>query len=166
MPGEVSLAHRGVLFLDEFAEFPRSALEVLRQPLEDGHVAVSRAAAAYDFPSRFMLVAAMNPCPCGYYPTDDCRCNQAQVLKYQQRVSGPVLDRIDIQCGVKAVKPDELENLKPGESSAEIRSRVVAARAIQAERYRGMSGVVTNADAKSRDLKDICRLTGEHKGAV
>ena len=166
VPGEVSLAHRGVLFLDEFAEFPRSALEVLRQPLEDGHVAVSRAAAAYDFPSRFMLVAAMNPCPCGYYPTDDCRCNQAQVLKYQQRVSGPVLDRIDIQCGVRAVKPDELENLKPGESSAEIRSRVVAARAIQAERYRGMRGVVTNADAKSRDLKDICRLTDRAADAL
>ncbi len=161
VPGEVSLAHRGVLFLDEFAEFPRAALEVLRQPLEDGHVAVSRAAAAYDFPSRFMLVAAMNPCPCGYYndPTHECRCNLSQVLKYQRRVSGPLLDRIDIQCGVAAVKPEELETLKPGESSAAIRERVVAARAVQAERYRGMKGVVTNADAKSRDLKDICRLT-------
>ena len=166
VPGEVSLAHRGVLFLDEFAEFPRSALEVLRQPLEDGHVAVSRAAAAYDFPSRFMLVAAMNPCPCGFYPSDDCRCNHAQVQKYQQRVSGPVMDRIDIQCGVWAVKPDELEGLERGESSAAIRSRVVAARAIQAERYRGMRGVVTNADAKSRDLKDICRLTDKAAEAV
>ena len=161
VPGEVSLAHRGVLFLDEFAEFPRAALEVLRQPLEDGHVAVSRAAAAYDFPSRFMLVAAMNPCPCGYYgdPAHECRCCQSQILKYQRRVSGPLLDRIDIQCGVAAVRPEELESLKPGESSASIRERVVAARAVQAERYRGMKGVVTNADAKSRDLKDICRLT-------
>lgn len=161
VPGEVSLAHRGVLFLDEFAEFPRAALEVLRQPLEDGHVAVSRAAAAYDFPSRFMLVAAMNPCPCGYYgdPTHECRCNSSQILKYQRRVSGPLLDRIDIQCGVAAVKPDDLESLKRGESSAAMRERVVAARAVQAERYRGMQGVITNADAKSRDLKDICRLT-------
>ena len=160
-PGEVSLAHRGVLFLDEFAEFPRAALEVLRQPLEDGHVAVSRAAAAYDFPSRFMLVAAMNPCPCGYYndPTHECRCTASQILKYQRRVSGPLLDRIDIQCGVHAVRPEELEELKPGESSAAIRGRVLAARAVQAERYRGMHGVVTNADVKSRDLKDACRLT-------
>ncbi len=160
-PGEVSLAHRGVLFLDEFAEFPRGALEVLRQPLEDGHVAVSRAAAAYDFPSRFMLVAAMNPCPCGYYgdPTHECRCNSSQILKYQRRVSGPLLDRIDIQCGVHAVEPEDLESLKPGEPSAAIRARVVAARAVQTERYRGMPGVITNADAKSRDLKDICRLT-------
>ena len=160
VPGEVSLAHRGVLFLDEFAEFPRPALEVLRQPLEDGHVSVSRAAAALDFPSRFMLVAAMNPCPCGYYndKTHECRCNQRQVLKYQRRVSGPLLDRIDIQCDVAAVKPDDLDTLKPGESSAAIRARVVAARALQRERYRGMPGISTNADAKSRDLKDICRL--------
>jgi len=160
VPGEVSLAHRGVLFLDEFAEFPRSALEVLRQPLEDGHVAVSRAAAACDFPSRFMLVAAMNPCPCGYYndPTRECRCNQRQILKYQHRVSGPLLDRIDIQCGVAAVRPDELDSLEPGEPSEAIRARVVAAREVQRARYRGMQGVVTNADARSRDLRDICRM--------
>ena len=160
-PGEVSLAHRGVLFLDEFAEFPRSALEVLRQPLEDGHVSVARAAAAFDFPSRFMLVAAMNPCPCGYYndPTRECRCTQRQILKYQHRVSGPLLDRIDIQCGVSAVRPADLDSLKPGESSAAIRARVIAARAVQAERYRGRRGVVTNADAPSRDLRDVCRLT-------
>ena len=160
VPGEVSLAHRGVLFLDEFAEFPRAALEVLRQPLEDGHVTVSRAAAALDFPSRFMLVAAMNPCPCGYYndPTRLCTCNQRQILKYQHRVSGPLLDRIDIQCGVCAVKLDDLDALKPGESSAAIRARVVAARALQRERYRGQPGVFTNADAKSRDLKDVCRM--------
>ena len=161
MPGEVSLAHRGVLFLDEFAEFPRQALEVLRQPLEDGHVGVSRAAAACDYPSRFMLIAAMNPCPCGYYndPTHECRCTQAQILKYQQRVSGPLLDRIDIQVGVNAVMPKDLERLEPGEPSAAIRERVVRARAVQAERYRDMPGVRTNADAKSRDLRDICQLT-------
>ena len=161
VPGEVSLAHRGVLFLDEFAEFPRQALEVMRQPLEDGHVGVSRAAAACDFPSRFMLVAAMNPCPCGYYgdATRECRCTQTQILKYQRRISGPLLDRIDIQVGVCAVPPKDLEGLAGGEPSARIRARVVRARQIQAERYRGMRGVFTNADAKSRDLRDICRLT-------
>ncbi|MBQ1345534.1 MAG: YifB family Mg chelatase-like AAA ATPase [Kiritimatiellae bacterium] len=161
VPGEVSLAHRGVLFLDEFAEFPRQALEVMRQPLEDGHVGVSRAAAACDFPSRFMLVAAMNPCPCGYYgdATRECRCTQAQILKYQRRISGPLLDRIDIQVGVCAVPPKDLEGLGGGEPSARIRERVVRARQIQIERYRGMRGVLTNADAKSRDLRDICRLT-------
>ena len=161
VPGEVSLAHRGVLFLDEFAEFPRPALEVMRQPLEDGHVGVSRAAAAYDFPSRFMLVAAMNPCPCGYYndAARECRCTQSQILKYQRRISGPLLDRIDIQIGVCAVPPKDLEGLAGGESSARIRERVVRARQIQAERYRGQRGVLTNADAKSRDLRDICRLT-------
>lgn len=168
LPGEVSLAHRGVLFLDEFAEFPRQALEVLRQPLEDGHVAVSRAAAACDYPSRFMLIAAMNPCPCGYYndPTRECRCTQSQILKYQRRVSGPLLDRIDIQVGVGAVPVKELDGLSAGEPSAAIRERVLRAREVQKERYRGMRGVVTNADAKSRDLKDICRLTVEAAGEV
>ena len=161
VPGEVSLAHRGVLFLDEFAEFPRQALEVLRQPLEDGHVGVSRAAAAFDYPSRFMLVAAMNPCPCGYFgdQVHECRCTQSQILKYQQRVSGPLLDRIDIQMGVSGVPARDLDALEPGEPSAAIRARVVAAREVQRERYRGLKGVVTNADARSRDLKDICRLT-------
>lgn len=161
VPGEVSLAHRGVLFLDEFAEFPRQALEVLRQPLEDGHVGVSRAAAACDYPSRFMLVAAMNPCPCGYLgdPTHECRCTQRQILKYQQRVSGPLLDRIDIQVGVNAVPVKDLTGLPAGEPSSVVRERVMAARRIQAERYRGMRGVLTNADAKSRDLNDICKLT-------
>ena len=161
VPGEVSLAHRGVLFLDEFAEFPRNALEVLRQPLEDGHVCVSRASAAFDFPSRFMLVAAMNPCPCGYYndPTHECRCSQRQILKYQQRISGPLLDRIDIQIGVTAVAPKDLTALSRGESSSIVRERVLAARAIQTERYKDMPGVITNSDAKSRDLQDICRLT-------
>lgn len=168
IPGEVSLAHRGVLFLDEFAEFPRQALEVLRQPLEDGHVGVSRAAAACDYPSRFMLVAAMNPCPCGYYndPTHECRCSSSQILKYQRRVSGPLLDRIDIQVGVFAVPPKDFDACKPGDSSAVIRERVMQARQIQAERYRDMPGVRTNADARSRDLKDICRLGKEAADAL
>lgn len=160
VPGEVSLAHRGVLFLDEFAEFPRQALEVLRQPLEDGHVGVSRAAAAHDYPSRFMLVAAMNPCPCGYYndATHPCRCSQAQIMKYQQRVSGPLLDRIDIQVGVSAVPTRDLLESGPSRTSAEIRERVMAAREVQRRRYAGMSGVLTNADVRSRDLADVCRL--------
>lgn len=161
VPGEVSLAHRGVLFLDEFAEFPRNALEVLRQPLEDGHVGVSRAAAAHDFPSRFMLVAAMNPCPCGYYndPERHCRCSQGAVMKYQSRVSGPLVDRIDIQIEVPPVKVEALPTMAKGEPSAAIRERVEAARAVQAARYRGEHGIYTNADAKGADLPDICKLT-------
>ena len=161
VPGEVSLAHRGVLFLDEFAEFPRSALEVLRQPLEDGHVCVSRAAAAYDYPSQFMLVAAMNPCPCGYYndPTHTCRCSQNAIMKYQSRISGPLLDRIDIQIEVPPVDVRSLPLSAAGESSAAIRERVLAARAIQAKRYRDQPGVYTNAQARSRDLPDICHFT-------
>ena len=165
LPGEVSLAHRGVLFLDEFAEFPRQALEVLRQPLEDGHVSVSRAAAAHDFPSRFMLVAAMNPCPCGFYgdPRHACRCRQSAIVKYQSRISGPLLDRIDIQIEVPAVDPKELPNLPAGLSSAEMRERVLCARAVQAERYRDLPGVRTNADVKSRDLPRVCGFNEKMK---
>lgn len=166
-PGEVSLAHRGVLFLDEFAEFPRQALEVLRQPLEDGHVVVSRAAASCDFPSRFMLVAAMNPCPCGYYndPTHECHCASSQIYRYQHRVSGPLLDRIDIQIGVNPVKPRELESLSNGESSSMIRERIVAAREVQKKRYKDL-GILTNAEIRSRDLADVCKLTAEGRDEV
>ena len=165
VPGEVYLAHRGVLFLDEFAEFPRQALEVLRQPLEDGHVNVSRAAAAFDFPSMFMLVAAMNPCPCGYYndPAHDCRCRPNAIMKYQSRVSGPLLDRIDIQIEVPSVPVKDLPTMDLGEPSASIRKRVLAARAIQSERYAGMPGVHTNADVKSRDLAKVCHFTAKDK---
>lgn len=165
VPGEVSLAHRGVLFLDEFAEFPRSALEVLRQPLEDGHVVVSRAAAAYDYPSRFMLVAAMNPCPCGYFndPNHPCRCSQSSIIKYQSRVSGPLLDRIDIQIEVPPVEVSKLPTMESGEPSSEIRKRILKARAIQSERYRDMPGVYTNADVKSRDLAKVCLFTEKEK---
>ena len=165
LPGEVSLAHRGVLFLDEFAEFPRQALEVLRQPLEDGHVGVSRAAAAYDFPSKFMLVAAMNPCPCGYFndPTHACRCSQSSIMKYQSRVSGPLLDRIDIQIEVPPVEVKKLPLMDPGEPSAAIRERIQAARALQERRYRGLNGVHTNADVKSRDLAEVCHFTAKDR---
>ncbi len=168
IPGEVSLAHRGVLFLDEFAEFPRQALEVLRQPLEDGHVTVSRAAAACDFPSRFMLVAAMNPCPCGYYndPTRQCHCSTMQIYRYQHRISGPLLDRIDIQIGVNPVQPRELEALSNGESSETMRKRIIRAREIQRERYKDLGGGSTNAEAKSRDLADVCRLSASGREEV
>ncbi len=165
VPGEVSLSHRGVLFLDEFAEFPRNALEVLRQPLEDGHVGISRASAAFDFPSKFMLVAAMNPCPCGYRndPDHECRCSPRMVLKYQSRVSGPLLDRIDMHIEVPPVSPKDLPFLEQGESSAEIRKRVMAAREIQSERYRDIPFVHTNAEVKSRDLAEACRLSEKMK---
>ena len=165
VPGEVSLAHRGVLFLDEFAEFPRNALEVLRQPLEDGHVGVSRAAAAYDFPSRFMLVAAMNPCPCGYFgdATHTCRCAPRSIMKYQSRVSGPLLDRIDIQIEVPPVPAKRLPTMEPGEPSAAMRERIVRARAVQAARYRGLSPACTNAEVRSRHLGDACRFSTADK---
>ena len=153
-PGEVSLAHRGVLFLDEFPEFKRSVLEVLRQPLEDGHVSIARAAAACDFPSRFMLVAAMNPCPCGY--ADDPK--QRQIAAYRSKISGPLLDRIDIQIGLPPVSCRELMDLPPGEPSTAIRARVIAARQRQRARFAGVPGTYCNADMRSRDLARFCQL--------
>ena len=159
-PGEVSLAHRGVLFLDEFPEFRRNVLEVMRQPLEDGHVAIARAAAACDFPSRFMLVAAMNPCPCGYAddPTHVCRCSQRQITAYRGKISGPLLDRIDIQPPLPPVPFSELLDAPRGEPSSAIRARVVAARERQAARFAGLPGIHCNADMRTRDLADFCRL--------
>ncbi len=159
-PGEVSLAHRGVLFLDEFPEFRRDSLEVLRQPLEDGHVTVSRAQAACDFPSRFMLVAAMNPCPCGYAddPRHECRCSSQKVMNYRGKISGPLLDRIDIQIGLPPVSFHELAELPLGETSADIRKRVIAAREIQRRRFAGIAGVHCNAEIRSRDLPQFCKL--------
>lgn len=162
-PGEVSLAHRGVLFLDEFPEFRRNVLEVMRQPLEDGHVAIARAAAACDFPSRFMLVAAMNPCPCGYAddPTRACRCSTRQILQYRSKISGPLLDRIDIQLALPPVPLREMLDAPCGESSAKIRSRVVAARERQRVRFAGHPGLFCNADMRSRDIGEFCRLSRE-----
>jgi len=159
-PGEVSLAHRGVLFLDELPEFRRNVLEVLRQPLEDGHVVVSRVAACCDFPSRFTLAAAMNPCPCGYFgdPRRPCRCSQARIMAYRNRISGPLLDRIDLQIEVSAVPCDELADLPRGEPSSAIRARVVAARAVQRRRFAETPGVSCNAEMRSRDLARFCRL--------
>ncbi len=161
LPGEVSLAHRGVLFLDEFPEFRRNVLEVMRQPLEDGHVAISRAAAACDFPSRFMLVAAMNPCPCGYAddPRHACRCSQRQILQYRSKISGPLLDRIDIQLSLPPVSLAEMLEAPRGESSAAIRARVLAARERQRARFAGRPGLFCNADMHARDLAEFCRLS-------
>ena len=160
VPGEVSLAHRGVLFLDEMPEFSRHALEVMRQPLEDGHVAISRVSGTCDYPSRFMLVAAMNPCPCGYWgdPHRECRCSRVKRMEYRNRVSGPLLDRIDIQIEVAPVSYEELAELPTGEPSAAIRQRVMRAREIQNRRFADDPDVFCNAEMRSRDIARYCRL--------
>ncbi len=156
MPGEISLAHNGVLFLDEFPEFPRQVLEVLRQPIEDRVITVSRAKYTIDYPASFMLVASMNPCPCGYYghPTRRCTCQPGAVARYMNKISGPLLDRIDIQCEIEPVEFDELASLEPGESSAVIRNRVIMARKIQMERFREHPGIHCNAQMTSRLLRE------------
>lgn len=158
-PGEVSLAHHGVLFLDEFPEFSREALEVLRQPIEDGVVTIARAAAALTYPSRFMLTAAMNPCPCGYAgdKSKPCTCTPLQVQRYRSRISGPLLDRIDVQIEVPRIKNEELANESTGESSAAIRARVIEARARQAHRLAGR-GLHCSAHMGPRELKEFCAL--------
>ncbi|MDE5584984.1 MAG: ATP-binding protein, partial [Muribaculaceae bacterium] len=154
MPGEISLAHNGVLFLDEFPEFSRTVLEVLRQPIEDRTITVSRAKYTVDYPASFMLVASMNPCPCGYYghPTKRCTCQAGAVSKYMNRISGPLLDRIDIQCEIEPVAFDDMANRAPAESSASIRERVIKARAVQTARFKGEKGVYCNAQMNSRLL--------------
>lgn len=159
-PGEVSLAHNGILFLDELPEFRRSTLEVLRQPLEDGQVTISRAAGKFTFPSRFSLVAAMNPCPCGYLgdPSRECRCAPTQIEKYRQRISGPLLDRIDLHVDVPAVDYRELRSESSGESSEQIRDRVEEARQVQLERFVSHPGVLCNADMGSRLVAEFCAL--------
>ncbi len=161
-PGEVSLAHNGVLFLDELPEFHRNVLEVLRQPLEDGEVTISRASGSLTFPSRFMLVAAMNPCPCGFYtdPKRECRCLPGQIRKYMAKISGPLLDRIDIHIEVGSVDYREMSRGVDGEPSRSIRARVGAARTIQQERYREY-GIYCNADMGARQLRSSCRLSRE-----
>jgi magnesium chelatase family protein len=165
-PGEVSLAHHGVLFLDELPEFRRSTLEVMRQPLEDGDVTISRAAGSLTFPARFMLVAAMNPCPCGFYGDmkRECRCSPRQIEQYRQRISGPLLDRIDIHLEVPLVDFRELSsNAASGEKSETIRERVVAARRIQNERFRKSSNT-TNAAMSPRQMKLHCQINAEATG--
>ena len=161
-PGEISLAHTGVLFLDELPEFRSDVLEVLRQPLEDGEVTVSRVSGSVTYPSRFMLVCAMIPCKCGWYghPSGRCRCSEAEVRRYQGRISGPLLDRIDIITEVPALEFDELKRRAPAESSKEIKKRVDAARAIQRGRF-SASGTPCNARMSSRELRSFCALSAE-----
>lgn len=155
MPGEISLAHNGVLFLDEFPEFPRSVLEVMRQPIEDRVISVSRAKYSVDYPASFMLVASMNPCPCGYYghPTRPCTCGPGAVSRYMNRISGPLLDRIDLQVEIQPVEFADLTSTAPAESSAAIRQRVIAARLVQQVRFRDIPGVHCNAQMNSRQLR-------------
>lgn len=162
-PGEVSLAHRGVLFLDELPEFHRSVLEVMRQPLEEGAVTIARAAASVTFPCQFMLVAAMNPCPCGYYGDTqrECRCTPSQIQNYRNRVSGPLLDRIDLHIEVPAVPYRDLVKVGTGDSSSVIRARILAARRRQQERFRAQRSLHNNAAMRSRALQRLCPLTPE-----
>lgn len=162
MPGEVSLAHNGVLFLDELPEFPRKSMEVLRQPLEDGQITISRVSGTLTYPCRIMFVAAMNPCPCGYFghPVKPCTCSESAVRKYLGKVSGPLLDRIDIQIEVPPVRYDELVNKKPAESSKSMRKRVEAAREIQRKRFEN-EGITCNAQMSAPMLKKYCELSEE-----
>jgi magnesium chelatase family protein len=163
LPGEVSLAHHGVLFLDELPEFHRNVLEVLRQPLEDGVVTISRAAASVTFPCRFMLVAAMNPCPCGYYgdAKRECRCSSNQIQNYRNKISGPLLDRIDIHIEVPGIPYGEMSALGRGEPSRAMLDRVVAARRTQRERFKGRRRLHNNAGMGTKDLQKHCPLAQE-----
>ncbi|MFL6213797.1 MAG: YifB family Mg chelatase-like AAA ATPase [Blastocatellia bacterium] len=166
-PGEVSLAHNGVLFLDELPEFDRSVLEVLRQPLEDGRVTISRAAMSLTFPSRFMLACAMNPCACGFFndPTRECKCTPLQIQRYVSKISGPLLDRIDIHVDVPAVKFKELASDTALESSAEIRARVVQARQVQRERFGGEK-IFSNAQMTPRLIRKHCVIDSASKALL
>ncbi|MCK5533943.1 YifB family Mg chelatase-like AAA ATPase [bacterium] len=159
-PGEVSLSHNGVLFLDELPEFHRNALEVLRQPLEDGVVTVCRAAGSLSYPARFMLAAAMNPCPCGFYGdfNRECTCTPFQIQRYMTKISGPLLDRIDIHVEVPSLKYNELTNKKCGEKSLDIRKRVVYARNIQRERFKNYKNIYSNAHMQSKQIKKYCLI--------
>lgn len=167
-PGEISLAHNGVLFLDELPEFSRTALETLRQPLEDREITISRAKYTATLPCSFMLVASMNPCPCGYYnhPTHDCHCSPAQIQKYMNKISGPLLDRIDIQVEVTPVPVADLAKAPTGESSAQIRERVMAARAVQTERYKACKGIHCNAQMTRSLLEEHAVLDPEGEEAL
>ncbi len=161
-PGEVSLSHNGVLFLDELPEFRRDALEVLREPLEEGKITISRALGSLTFPASFMLAAAMNPCPCGYFtdPTHECRCTPREIQRYVNKISGPLLDRIDIHVDVPALKYREIASDGGGDSSADVRDRVNAARRFQIERFRGMR-LYCNAQMTTRVLRKYCRPDDE-----
>ncbi len=157
--GEISLAHYGVLFLDEIPEFKRDILELMREPLEDGKITISRVNSTITYPSKFMLIASMNPCPCGYYGSKDreCNCTNEQISKYMSRISGPLLDRIDIHIEVHGVKYDDLSNDKASESSEEIKKRVNNARTIQLNRYKN-DGIFCNSELSPELIKKYCKL--------
>ncbi|MEQ8210870.1 MAG: YifB family Mg chelatase-like AAA ATPase [Lacipirellulaceae bacterium] len=158
-PGEISLAHNGVLFLDELPEFNRQTLEVLRQPLEDGHVSISRALRSTEFPADFMLLASLNPCPCGYRndPRRECHCSSPQIERYMSKISGPLLDRIDLHLEVAAVPFNELASGPPGTTSEQMREQVESAREVQAKRFAG-TNIRSNAQITSRQLRELCQL--------
>lgn len=159
-PGEISLAHKGILFLDELTEFKRNVLEYLRQPLEDGQVTISRTRQSVVFPAQFTLVASTNPCPCGYFgdPIQHCSCSPRQRESYWARLSGPLMDRIDLQVAANRLKPEEMTRQTIGEDSAVVRARVIAARKIAAQRFQGKSGISCNAEMRSHHLRDFCVL--------
>jgi magnesium chelatase family protein len=159
-PGEISLAHNGVLFLDELPEFKRTVLEVMRQPLEDRVITISRAKFTVDYPASFMLVASMNPCPCGFHnhPEKECMCSSGMVQKYLNRISGPLLDRIDMHIEVIPVNYEKLSDQRKAESSAVVRDRVIKARMIQALRFEKIKGIYSNAQMSSSMLRRYCQL--------
>lgn len=161
-PGEISLSHKGVLFMDEFPEFPRNVLEIIRQPLEDGEITVSRVQGTVTFPAQFTLIAAMNPCPCGFLtdPEKQCTCLPTQIMKYQKKVSGPILDRLDMFVEVPRLKADMLQNKQVGESSETIRERVQKARDLQTERYKNTT-ISCNKEIKQKDIKIFCPLSDD-----
>lgn len=164
-PGEVSLAHNGVLFLDEMAEYKKNVLNVMRQPMEDGNVTIARATHSLSFPARFVLVAAMNPCPCGHHgdPRHDCTCTTTQIERYRQRLSGPLLDRIDIHLEVPAVEYKEIASSRQGEPSAAIKKRVEKARAIQNNRFSRRKSIYCNSQMTPNDLKKHCQIDNKSK---
>ncbi len=162
-PGEISLAHNGVLFLDELPEFKRTVLEVMRQPLEERRVTIARAKFTIEYPASFMLVASMNPCPCGYYnhPEKDCVCAPGVVQKYLNKISGPLLDRIDIHVEVTPVSFDQLAQLEAGEKSQHIRERVVQARNVQYERFSANTGIYSNAHMSAQQVRKVCAINDD-----
>lgn len=160
-PGEISLAHNGVLFLDEIAEFSKKTLESLRQPMEDQEVTISRVRHTNTYPANFMLIAAMNPCPCGYYGNEKCKCSDYEVIKYRQKISGPIMDRMDIQKYVRAVDFMDLSNYSLGKTSKELRERVEFARGIQKKRFENIEGVNCNAQMNNNLIKEYCEIEAE-----
>ncbi len=161
-PGEVSLSHYGVLFLDEMPEFPKSVLEVLRQPMEDGMISIARANNTYSYPAKFMLIGSMNPCPCGFLgdTKHECSCNQGQINKYLSKISGPLLDRMDIHIEVSPVYYEDLNSKTKEESSEKIKERVLRARKIQADRYKGLN-VYTNSQLSSGQVEKYCKIDSD-----